>query len=95
MSKRAYIYRYLLIIKKLRSKPYSSLEEISSYIDNKLEYLQMQDDNLNMGFLKRTFQRDMKKIKDFFGFDIEYSRTNKGYFINHNEMDNTNYILPK
>lgn len=34
MSKRAYIYRYLLIIKKLKSRPYSFLEEISRYIDN-------------------------------------------------------------
>jgi len=91
MSKRAFLSRYLLIIKKLKSKPYSSLEEISSYIDNKLEYLQMQDEDLNMGFSRRTFQRDMKEIKDLFGFDIEYSRTNKGYFINHNEMDSMNF----
>jgi len=91
MSKRAYLSRYLLVIKRLKSKPYSTLEEISSYIDNKLEYLQMQDDNLNMGFSRRTFQRDMKEIKDLFGFDIEYSRTNKGYFINQNEMDNMNF----
>lgn len=91
MSKRAYLSRYLLIIKKLKSKPYSSLEEISSYIDNKLEYLQMQDEDLNMGFSKRTFQRDMKEIKDLFGIDIEFSRTHKGYFISHNEMDNMNF----
>lgn len=36
MSKRAYLSRYLLIIKKLKSKPYSTLEEISRYIDNRL-----------------------------------------------------------
>ncbi len=76
MSKRAYISRYLLIIKKLKTKPYSSLEEISSYINNKLEYLQMQDEDLNMGFSQRTFQRDMKEIKDLFGIDIEFSRSN-------------------
>ena len=91
MSKRAFLSRYLLIIKKLKSKPYSTLEGICSYIDNKLEYLQMQDEDLNMGFSRRTFQRDMKEIKDLFGVDIEYSRTNKGYFINHNEMDNMNF----
>jgi proteasome accessory factor B len=91
MSKRAYISRYLLIIKKLKSKPYSPLEEISRHIDNSLEYLHMQDEDLNMGFSRRTFQRDMKEIKDLFGFDIEYSRTNKGYFINHNETDNLNF----
>jgi proteasome accessory factor B len=51
----------------------------------------MQDEDLNMDFSKRTFQRDMKEIKDLFGIDIEYSRTNKGYFINHNEIDNMNF----
>jgi predicted DNA-binding transcriptional regulator YafY len=91
MSKRAYISRYLLIIKKLKSKPYATLEELQRYIDNKTDYLQMQDDTLNMGFSKRTFQRDMKEIKNLFGIDIEYSRTNKGYFINQNEMDNMNF----
>ena len=91
MSKRAYISRYLLIIKKLKAKPYATLEEIQRYIDNQFEYLQNDDDTLNMGFSKRTFQRDMKEIKNLFGIDIEYSRTNKGYFINQNEMDNMNF----
>jgi predicted DNA-binding transcriptional regulator YafY len=91
MSKRAYISRYLLIINKLKSKPYSTLEEISRYIENQFGYLQMQDDTLNMGFSNRTFQRDIKEIRNLFGLDIEYSRANKGYFINQNERDNMNF----
>jgi predicted DNA-binding transcriptional regulator YafY len=91
MSKRAYLSRYLLIIKKLKSKPYSTLEEISRYIDNQFDYLQMQDEDLNMGFSKRTFQRDIKEIRELYKVDIEYSRTNKGYFINQNETDNMNF----
>ncbi|MDQ2720667.1 MAG: WYL domain-containing protein [Bacteroidota bacterium] len=91
MSKRAYISRYLLIIKKLKAKPYATLEDLQSYIDNQFDYLKMQDDTLNIGFSKRTFQRDMKEIKNLFGVDIEYSRTNKGYFVNQNEIDNMNF----
>ena len=91
MSKRAYISRYLLIIKKLKSKSYATLEELQRYIDHQFEYLQNDDDTLNMGVSKRTFQRDMKEIKNLFGIDIEYSRTNKGYFIHQNEMDNMNF----
>jgi len=91
MSKRAYISRYLLIIKKLEAKPYSTLEELQSYIDNKFRYLQKDDETLNIGFSKRTFQRDMKEIKDLFKVDIEYSRTHKGYFINQNGIDNMNF----
>ena len=91
MSKRGYISRYLLILKKLKVKPYSTYEELHAYIDNQFDYLQMQDEHLQMGFSIRTFQRDMKEIRDIFGLDIEYSKSNKGYFISQNENDNMNF----
>ena len=91
MSKRAYLSRYLLIIKKLKAKPYSTYEELQSYIDNQFEYLQMQDDSLEMGFSKRTLQRDLKEIRNLFGVDIEYSKSSKGYFISQSETDNMNF----
>jgi len=50
MSKRAYIHRYLLILKTLKAKPYSNTEELQRHIENQVEYVQMQDDTLNMGF---------------------------------------------
>jgi len=56
MSKRGYISRYLLILKKLKVKPYSTYEELQSYIEKQFDYLQMQDDNLKIGFSKRTLQ---------------------------------------
>lgn len=46
MSKRGYISRYLLILKKLKVKPYSTYEELQAYIENQFDYLQMQDDTL-------------------------------------------------
>lgn len=91
MSKRGYISRYLLILKKLKVKPYSTYEELQAYIDNQFDFLQMQDDTLNVGFSKRTLQRDIKEIRNVFGIDIEYSKSNKGYFISQNENENMNF----
>ncbi len=91
MSKRGYISRYLLILKKLKVKPYSTYEELQTYIDNQFDFLQMQDDTLNVGFSKRTLQRDIKEIRNVFGIDIEYSKTNKGYYISQSETENMNF----
>lgn len=91
MSKRGYISRYLLILKKLKVKPYSTYEELQTYIENQFDFLQMQDDTLNIGFSKRTLQRDLKEIRNVFGIDIEYSKTNKGYYISQSETENMNF----
>jgi proteasome accessory factor B len=91
MSKRGYISRYLLILKKLKAKPYSTYKELQSYIENKFDYLQIQDDTLNIGFSKRTLQRDIREISIIFGIDIEYSKSEKGYFISHTETENMNF----
>jgi len=91
MSKRGYISRYLLVLKKLKLKPYSTYEELQAYIENQVDYLQMQDDTLNIGFSKRTFQRDIKEIRNVFGIDIEYSKSQKGYFISQSEMENMSF----
>jgi predicted DNA-binding transcriptional regulator YafY len=91
MSKRGYISRYLLILKKLKVKPFSTYEELQAYIENQFDYLQMQDDNLQIGFSKRTLQRDIKEIRNVFGIDIEYSKSHKGYFISQKENENMNF----
>jgi predicted DNA-binding transcriptional regulator YafY len=91
MSKRAYISRYLLILKKLKAKPYSSYEDLRSYIENQVEYMQMQDESLNIAFSKRTLQRDIREISNNFGIDIEFSKKEKGYFISQSESENMNF----
>lgn len=91
MSKRGYISRYLLILKKLKLKPYSTYEELRAYIENQFDYLQMQDDNLQIGFSKRTLQRDIREIRNVFGIDIEYSKAQRGYYILQNENENMNF----
>ena len=60
-------------------------------MENQFDYLQMQDDTLNIGFSKRTLQRDIKEIGNVFGVDIEYSKSNKGYFISQNQSENMNF----
>ena len=91
MSKRGYISRYLLILKKLKAKPFSTYEEMQGYIEKQFDYLQMQDDTLNIGFSKRTLQRDIREIRNIFGIDIAYSTKSKGYFISQSEMENMNF----
>lgn len=91
MSKRGYISRYLLILKRLKQKPYSTFEEINGYIEDQFEYLLMSDDTLNSSFSKRTFQRDLREIRNVFGINIEYSRSNKGYYIEQSETENLNF----
>ncbi len=91
MSKRGYISRYLLLIKKLKVKPYSSFEELEQYIIDQNDILQLQDEDLIIGFSKRTLQRDLKEIRSVFGIDIEYSKSMKGYFICQNDTENMNF----
>lgn len=81
----------MLILKKLKSKPYSSYEDLLGYIENQFDYLHMQDENLNIGFSKRTLQRDIREIRNIFGIDIEYSKIEKGYFIHNTETGNMNF----
>lgn len=91
MSKRGYISRYLLLIKKLKMKPYSTYEDLLAYIENQMDYLQMQDDDLQIGFSKRTMQRDFREIRNIFGIDIEYSKAHNGYFISQTETESMNF----
>jgi len=91
MSKRGYISRYLLILKKLKAKRYSTYDELQRFLESQFDNMQMQDDTLNIGISKRTLQRDFKEIKNLFGIDIEYSKPNKGYFISQNEISSMNF----
>lgn len=91
MSKLGYISRYMLIIKKLKVKPYSNYEELKNYIENQLEYLQDCDDSLEIGFSKRTLQRDISDIKTAWGIGVTYSKTEKGYYIQDTNAENMNF----
>ncbi|MBC7588649.1 MAG: WYL domain-containing protein [Chitinophagaceae bacterium] len=91
MSKRAFISRYLLILKKLRTKPYSSYNELQGYMENQFEFLQANDETIELAFSKKTFERDKNEISKLFGVNIEYSAANKGYFIAESQAENENF----
>jgi predicted DNA-binding transcriptional regulator YafY len=88
MSKRGYLSRYLLILRKLKQKPYSSFEELQNHISNNIEFLLVNDDSLNIGFSKRTLQRDIQEMRNLYCIQIEYSKSHRGYFISQNEVEN-------
>ena len=91
MSKRGYISRYSLILKRLQAKPYSTYEELENYIERQYDYLRENDESLNLGFSKRTLQRDIKEIRQTFGIDIQFSSKDKGYCIAQSETENQNF----
>jgi len=64
---------------------------LQAYVERQFEYRKEHDDSLQIGFSKRTFQRDMREIRADFGIEIEYSKKEKGYFISSGEMDTTNF----
>ncbi len=85
MSKREYLTRYLLIIKRLRRTP-ATFREISDYLQRESE---LQEFNFTIS--KRTMQRDIREILSIFGIQIEYDFSRKVYFIAddaHNDVNN-------
>lgn len=84
MSKREYILRYLLVLKKLRSNREASFDEINEWLKREEE---ISGDRLTIS--KRTFQRDLNDIRSIFKADIQSNSRNK-YFIAHDEQEDAN-----
>jgi predicted DNA-binding transcriptional regulator YafY len=74
MSKRDYIIRYLLIVKKLRNSRPATFNEINEYIQREFELL---DAPRNISL--RTFQRDLNEIRTIFNIDIKCNISNQYY----------------
>lgn len=74
MSKRDYIIRYLLIVKKLRNSRFATFNEINEYIQREFELL---DTPRNISL--RTFQRDLNEIRTIFNIDIRCNNSNQYY----------------
>ena len=90
MSKVGYIQRYLLIIRKIRSNQYVSLENLANYIEEEISYY---DDTETIGVSQRTIQRDIGDMRRYFDIGIEYSKVNKGYYISEDVQSNLERIL--
>lgn len=77
MSHHGTIRRYTLIIEKLKSNQYPSLNEIIDYLND-----------IGLKTSKRTTERDLDAIRNDFGIDISYNRLNDGYFIDYDNSIN-------
>jgi hypothetical protein len=84
MSKRDFIIRYLLIIKKLRVSKLATFIEINEYLKNEFELLDTPGD-----ISLRTFQRDLSEIRTIFNIDIHCNYYNQ-YFIEEDELSGFN-----
>jgi predicted DNA-binding transcriptional regulator YafY len=87
MSKRDYLLRYLLIVKKLRSSRLATFNEINEYL---LREFELMDSPRNISL--RTFQRDLNEIRTIFNIDIKCNATNQ-YYIAEEESPGFNHRM--
>lgn len=83
MSVYSTIKRLMLIVEKLNTNKYVSVNEM-------LNYLQIFDFNIST----RTLQRDIEQLKNEFGFEIKYSKKHNGYFL-ENANDESSEVIFK
>ncbi|MEL4454833.1 WYL domain-containing protein [Lutimonas vermicola] len=74
MSKYLQFRRYQFIIEKLKSKAFTSFEEINETLDQH-----------DIRITKRTLQRDLQTIRNEFLIEIPYDRKHNGYYIDYEE----------
>lgn len=91
MSKRTYILRYSLLVKRLRRKDFPDWPELQAYLERELEILRFQDESLNTGYSKRTFDRDKSDLREAFGIDIAYSPSQRGYSILEDDYEHQSF----
>lgn len=77
MSQSHHLHRNILIISKIKNNPYVDFKELSEDVEKELSFRGIYD----VGTSRRTIQRDIEAIRTYFGIDIQYCRSNKGYFI--------------
>ena len=58
------------------------------------EYLSIksEDRDLNLTISSRTFNRDLDEIRDIYGIDIQYDRTQKVYYIANDQVANISNV---
>jgi predicted DNA-binding transcriptional regulator YafY len=84
MSKRDYLIRFLLIIKKLRNSRVATFEEINEYIQREFDLM-----DVPKSISLRTFQRDLNEIRTIFNVDIQCNQSHE-YFIVEDEYSGFN-----
>lgn len=81
MSKIGYIQRYLLLIRRIRNHPYITLDELRQDVERELIARGEPIRSLS----QRTVERDIRDIRSALGINIDYSRSERGYFIPQDE----------
>ncbi|MFA7445476.1 MAG: WYL domain-containing protein [Flavobacteriaceae bacterium] len=81
MSKKHFIKRHILIINRIRKNP-CSFKEIEDYLER-----MFYNSDENYSFSKRTFERDLKEIREIYNIDIQYNRSSNTYVIEEDYMD--------
>lgn len=84
MSKRDYLIRFLLIIKKLRNSRFATFEEINEYILREFELIDAPKE-----ISLRTFQRDLNEIRTIFNIDVHCNNSHQ-YYIEEDEQSGFN-----
>lgn len=84
MTKRDYIIRYLLIIKKLRASRWATFNEINDFIEQEFAFIDLPK-NISI----RTFQRDINEIRTIFNINIKCNNYNQ-YYIEEDEHSGFN-----
>ena len=88
MSKRDYILRYLLIVKKLQNSRLATFNEINYYIQREFELMEGPRD-----ISLRTFQRDLNEIRTIFNIDIKCNNSNQYYIAEDENSDFNNRMM--
>ncbi|MDG5800818.1 WYL domain-containing protein [Marinilabiliaceae bacterium ANBcel2] len=87
MSKQGYLQRYILILEYIKRYRYCSKNAILNYIEE-----EMTKRGFDIGLSERTLARDMKEIEELFNVSIEYSKKEKGYYLNEDESGNPELV---
>ena len=88
MSKRDYIIRYLLIVKKLRNSGTATFNEINDYLRREFELMDAPKD-----ISIRTFQRDLNEIRSIFNIDIKCNNSNQYYIVEEENSGFNNRMI--
>jgi len=83
MKKSLHIIRYLFIIRYVKNHPFCSKKEIIEYI---IRQFSERGNDQKLGLSERNLTRDFDEIRNTFGLSIDFSPTNKGYYIPQDEQ---------
>jgi len=85
MSKKGYLLRLGIIEQKVQKQPYITKSELLKYLEAEAENMKLLDDEIDVRISARTLERDLREIRNLMGINIEYSHTERGYYV---EKDN-------